>query len=113
MPTWAQILVAAIVAGGAAIPGILAFRAASRANKTAAAEKVLAAQLEDRKVDAAAFETAQQIYERGIAEVNRQLVQCREELALERAETRRLRTRVFRLEQALRQAGVTVPNGAE
>jgi hypothetical protein len=113
MPTWAQILIAVIGAGGLATPGVLAYRAAARANRTAAAEKAKADQLEDRKVDAAAFTTAQGIYERGIQEVNRQLVSCREELAVERQDARRLRARVARLEQALRAAGVTVPNGIE
>jgi hypothetical protein len=113
MPTWAQILIAGIAALGVATPGVLAFRAASRANRVAAEEKRLAAQLEDRKVDSAAFATAQGIYERGIAEVSRQLQRCQEDLAIERHETRRLRARVTRLEQTLRAAGLAVPNGIE
>ena len=113
MPTWAQIFVAAIAAAGVATPGVLAFRAASRANRTAAEEKQRAAQLEGRKVDQAAFETAQGIYERGLQEANRQLDRVREELAIERHETRRLRARITKLEQALRVAGLEVPNGVE
>lgn len=102
----ATLLGGAILGVPATIAAILTYRAASRAQERSA-------EVEDRKVDQAAFETAQEIYERGIREVNRQLVQCREDLAVERQETRRLRSRVARLEQALRAAGLTVPNGID
>lgn len=107
MPSWLVGAVGALIVGlPTTVAAVLTYRAATRAQERSA-------EVEDRKVDQAAFQTAQGIYERGIAEVNRQLGQCREELAVERQETRRLRGRVARLEQALRSNNIAVPNGIE
>lgn len=111
MPTWAQILIATIAAAGVATPGVLAFRAASRANRVAAEEKRHTLEVEGRKVDREAFGVAQKLYQDAIDEIHRQLVRTREELAVERHETRKLRARVATLERAISAAGLAIPNG--
>ena len=117
MPTWAQLLAAAFGLVGAGTPGVLAYRAASRANRQAAEESRRNTLLEDRKVDAAAFRAAQDIYERGLKEANKQLGQCRAELESVRAEldaerkmVGRLHRRIAALERAMTAAGVPVPS---
>lgn len=113
MPTWAQVLIATLGLIGTATPGVLAFRAATRANR--ATEK-----LKERRADAEAFASAKGIYQDGIDELKRRLGEVRDELEREqretqrlRGETRRLRGRVSKLEQALAGAGVPIPGDNE
>jgi len=107
MDSWLATLLGGAVLGiPATVAAVLTYRAASKAQERSA-------EVEDRKVDSAAFQTAQGIYERGLQEANRQLAEVRAELAVERGETSRLRGRVAKLERALGAAGLDVPNGTE
>lgn len=113
LPIWAQLLIAAIAAAGVALPGVLAFRAASRANRAAEKEKQRNIEIEGRKVDREAFTVARKIYQDAIDEVNRQLTRTREDLAIERHETKKLRARVAKLEKIITAAGLTVPDSGD
>jgi hypothetical protein len=105
--SWLPGLLGSLVLGlPATAVAILTYRAASRAQQRSA-------EVEGRKVDQAAFETAQGIYERGLTEANRQLTRVREELAVEQHETARLRARVRVLERLITANGLSLPNSVE
>lgn len=91
MPDWAVPVLAAAVA---ALPGLLAYRQASRANRAA--------------IDAAAYERARGLYEAGIGQLEQQVERFRRQLDEERERVKALEDRVTKLRRLLIQHGIEV-----
>lgn len=110
MPAWLPGLLVALVG---IVPGVLVWQQAGAARKQAATK----ASRDDVRE---AFDSAKKLYEGGLAEAERQIVaQSRRISSLEAdLEAARQREkshvrRIGRLEDALRRAGLNVPNGVE
>jgi flagellar motility protein MotE (MotC chaperone) len=105
--SWLAGLLGALAVGlPATIGAVLTYRAAARAQERSA-------DIENRKVDQAAFETAQGIYERAISEAQRELGRVREQLDQERRESARMRGRVAALERVLATNGLPFPTNID
>jgi chromosome segregation ATPase len=110
MWAWAPGVLVALVG---IIPGVLVYQQATAKLKQDARQ---AARDDIRE----AFDSAKRLYEGGIQEAQRQIDSCNRRIAeleadLEAARGREggLRRRISRLEDALRRAGLAVPNGTE
>jgi hypothetical protein len=126
MGSWLPGVVVALVVGlPATLAAVLTWQSSTKARKDAVEARKDA--VEARKDAAAkatkdevrvAFESAKQLYEGGIAEAERRIENCNKRVAgLEadveaaRIRERGLRRWIGQLEDALRAAGVPVPNG--
>lgn len=110
MPAWLPGILVALVG---VIPAMLVWQQADAARKQTATK---ASRDEVRE----AFDTAKKLYEGGIAEAERRIEGCNKRIvSLETdLEAARLRERshvrrIGRLEDALRRAGLSVPNGTD
>ena len=91
------------------VPGVLAWRQATRARDEMQAQERATESLDHRKVDQAAFEAARSIYEAGLIEAQRQLTQRLEQILILERESARHQRRIDALEAAMRQAAMPVP----
>lgn len=83
---------------GPALAAVVGFPAVWLTYRQATNARKSAAQIESRKVDAEAYERAQQLMESGIAQLQSQLTRVQAELLERDAEVHLLRTRVRELE---------------
>jgi hypothetical protein len=108
VPAWLPGILVALVG---IIPAVLVFQSADRARKETASKAT-----RDDVRDA--FDTARKLYEGGIAEAERRIDGCNKRVVALEADVEAARLReqglrrwIGRLEEALRRAGVPVPNG--
>lgn len=111
MPTWLPGVLVALVG---VIPAVLVYQQADAARKQAAIKDQRTASRED-------LDSARQFWRESFDAANKRIGQLEGELDTERAETRRLRRRVDRLEtilavpavrEVLEKMGLRVPNGS-
>ena len=87
---WVPVVVALI----AAIPGILAYRQALAAARATANNVRM-------DIEAKAYERARLLYEQGLQELERQIANLREQLAMEQDASNRLRNQINELEETV------------
>jgi multidrug resistance efflux pump len=110
MPTWLPGVLVALVG---VIPAFLVFQQADTARKQATVQADRTARLDERKADREELQSALTFWKTSFDAVTKDNGELRKELATERRDAVRLRRRVERLEDALRRAGLSVPNGAD
>ena len=119
MGSWLPGVVVALVVGlPATLAAILTWQSSTKARQDAVEARKEAAAKATKDEVRVAFEAARQLYEGGILEAERRIENCNKRVAGLEAdvEAARLRERGLRrwigqLEDALRAAGVPVPNG--
>lgn len=110
MPTWLPIILVALVG---VVPAFLVWSQAGIARKQAAIQVDRTTRLDERKADRDELASALDFWKRSFDAVALDNKELRAELEVERQAHKRTRSRVDRLEQTLRRAGVQVPNGGE
>lgn len=108
MATWLVVLLPTLPAG---LSAVLVWQVSTANRRQAIAQAERATRLEERKADRDELQSALDFWKTSFEAVTLDNRQLRKELDVERGEHRKTRTRVDKLERAMRRAGVPIPNG--